>query len=232
MVEIKQNLSNRNNYGANRDLGSIQYIVIHYTANDGDHDESNANYFHNNQVGASAHYFVDDDSITCSVPDNYIAYSVGGSKWSDAVTTGGGKMYGTINNANSISIEMCDTVRNGKYDVSPKTRQNTIDLVCRLMAKYHLTIDRVYRHFDVNGKHCPSYFMDENEWSKFKMELDNSFGAYCYQSIQRYLATQKVPEWAEKELNEAKAKGITDGSNPMQLCNRMQTAIMVKRGSK
>lgn len=62
---------------------------MHFTANDGDHDEGNANYFANNVVKTSAHYFLDDDSVTQSVPDDYMAYSVGGAKYRDCAQTGG-----------------------------------------------------------------------------------------------------------------------------------------------
>ena len=44
-----------------------------------------------------------------------------------------------------------------------------------------------------------------------------------------YLATQPVPKWAEKELEEAKSLGITDGTRPMQLIPRYQAASMAKR---
>lgn len=74
----KQLFANPKNYGGKRSLSSIKYIVIHYTVNDGDTDEANAKYFHNNVVKASAHYFVDDDSYTKSVPIKNIAWSVGG----------------------------------------------------------------------------------------------------------------------------------------------------------
>lgn len=75
---LKKNLANKNNYGGRRNTAAIKYIVIHYTGNDGDSDEANANYFRRNIVKASAHYFVDDDSVTQSVPDDYVAWSVGG----------------------------------------------------------------------------------------------------------------------------------------------------------
>ena len=39
----------------------------------------------------------------------------------------------------------------------------------------------------------------------------------------------KLPDWAKKEMEEAKAMGITDGTNPMQLIPRYQAAIMAKR---
>lgn len=73
MVTINVKTANTNNFGGFRNISDIKYIVIHYTANDGDTDEGNGNYFANNVVGASAHYFVDDDSITQPVPDNRIA---------------------------------------------------------------------------------------------------------------------------------------------------------------
>ena len=43
--KLKKKYANKNNYGAKRSASNIKYIVIHYTANDGDTDEGNANYF-------------------------------------------------------------------------------------------------------------------------------------------------------------------------------------------
>lgn len=113
-MNVKIDLAHRNNYGSSRDLSKIKYLVIHYTGNDGDSDEGNANYF-NAYRGVSAHYFVDDDSVTQSVPDGCEAWAVGGAKWADCHKTGGGKFYNKCVNRNSISVELCDTVRNGKY---------------------------------------------------------------------------------------------------------------------
>lgn len=167
MVNIGYIPSNRANYGSLRNVNLIKYIVVHYTANDGDRDTANANYFKNNVVKASAHYFVDNDSITMSVPDNYVAYAVGGGKWGDCGKTGGGKMYGKITNTNSLSIEMCDTKRNGKIQATETTIKNTVDLVVTKLIKYNLKPSAVYRHFDVNGKHCPAYMMDSKSWNAF-----------------------------------------------------------------
>ena len=167
MVNIGYIPSNRANYGSLRNVNLIKYIVVHYTANDGDRDTANANYFKNNVVKASAHYFVDDDSITMSVPDNYVAYAVGGGKWGDCGKTGGGKMSGKITNTNSLSIEMCDTKRNGKIQATETTIKNTVDLVVTKLIKYNLKPSAVYRHFDVNGKHCPAYMMNSKSWNSF-----------------------------------------------------------------
>lgn len=163
MVEIKECLANKNNYGSKRNTSSIKYIVIHYTGNDGDKDENNGMYFKNNIVKASAHYFVDSDSITRSVPDNYIAYSVGGSRYSDHEVTGGAKYYGKCTNANSISIELCDDIKDGVVYPSGYTIQNAVELTKTLMQKYNIPATNVIRHFDVNGKKCPLYWCGDSK---------------------------------------------------------------------
>ena len=155
---LKVNIANKNNYGGKRNTSAIKYIVIHYTGNDGDSDEANAKYFRNNIVKASAHYFVDDDSVTQSVPDNYIAWSVGGSKYSSCSKTGGGSMHGKCTNSNSISVELCDTVKNGAVYPSEKTIENAVAFVKTLMKKYGIPASNVIRHFDVTGKGCPAYW--------------------------------------------------------------------------
>lgn len=168
----KKAVAHRKNFGGTRPYSDIKYLVLHYTAVDGDSDEGNARYFQEERMPhTSAHYFVDDDSITNSVPCNYTAYAVGGKKYSDCKITGGGRLYGVVTNSNSISIEMCDTLKDGTHNASEKTTENTIMLCRELMKKYNIPIERVVRHFDVNGKHCPVYFMDEDKWGKFKEKL-------------------------------------------------------------
>lgn len=169
---IKIKLADKNNYGGQRNTKQICYIAIHATANDGDSDEGNAAYFsrpHNPK--SSAHYFVDDDSVTQSVPDNYIAYSVGGSKYTDCAKTGGGKLYCKATNANTINIEMCDSQKDGVVMAQDATIERTISLVRWLMDKYNIDIDHVIRHFDVNGKHCPVYLMNWQAWAEFKARI-------------------------------------------------------------
>lgn len=182
-MNIQTNLANKNNYGASRPVGDIKYIVIHYTGNDGDTDESNARYFKHNIVKASAHYFVDDDSVTQSVPDNYVAWSVGGKKYASCPTTGGGKYYGKCTNANSISVEICDDVKNGTIYPSAKTIQNALELVALLMNKYSIPRENVIRHFDVTGKLCPAYWVDDAKW---KAEFWNKLGSTKISKVEKY----------------------------------------------
>ena len=189
--EYKVNIANQRNFGGLRDEGNIRYIVIHYTGNDGDHDESNARYFKNNIVKASAHLFVDDDSITQSVPFNRVAWSVGGNKYSSCSKTGGGQMYGKCTNANSINIELCDTVKNGTVYPSQATIDNALSITMELMERFHIPAANVIRHFDVTGKLCPAYWVDNTKWI-------NEFAGRLIQSIpQPSIPTPQAPDEAD-----------------------------------
>ena len=121
---------------------------------------------------ASAHYFVDSDSITQSVPDNYVAWSVGGAKYKGA----GGRLHNKCTNNNSISIELCDDVKNGVVYPSAKTIQNALELTALLMKKYNIPKENVIRHYDVTGKHCPAYWVDDKKW---KSEFWNTINKYA-----------------------------------------------------
>lgn len=168
----KTQLSSISNYYSktNRKVNSSYYIVWHYTANDGDTDEANAKYFATGSRGASAHFFVDDDSITMTVPVNKVAWAVGGKR----LNTAGGKLYAKVTNSNSISIELCDTQKNGKYDVSDKTLENAILKTRELMKTYGIPLDHVIRHYDVTGKLCPRWAVDENKWAEIKKMIAGS----------------------------------------------------------
>lgn len=225
--ELFTKLAHKKNYGGTRGANRIKYIVIHYTANDGDTAAGNANYFANNIVEASAHYFVDDNFVYNSVPELSVAWAVGGKKWNDTPKTGGGTMYGKINNTNSISIELCDTVKDGVIQATEKTMQNAAALCRQLMQKYNISVWNVYRHFDVTGKHCPAYFMDAAKWAAFKARLTTTEGSaddmtdeefykrFC-ESMSKYMqigGTGDKPSAALKQDTEwAKQNGLFQGN--------------------
>lgn len=219
---IKEQLANSGNYGGSRNASQIRYLVYHYTGNDGDRAANNAKYFQNNIVKASAHYFVDDTTVWRSVPDLKVAWSVGGSKYANADKTGGGTMYGVITNTNSISIEMCDTIRNGVYQASEATLANAAALGRALMEKYDIPIENVYRHFDVTGKHCPSYLVSAQKWAEFKKRLEVKI-------------VDNTPSGAHKEGVEwAIANGILTGNSEGDLMlsqpvTRQQMCTMLHR---
>lgn len=218
MVDIKIKTANRSNYGGKRNIADIKYIVIHYTANDGDTDEGNGNYFANNIVGASAHYFVDDYSITRSVPDDYIAWAVGGSKYKN---TKGGAFYGKCTNANSISIEFCDTKKNGVYDFTEATMKNAADLVKLLMEKYTVPVERVVRHYDVTGKVCPKPFVDdEKAWKEFKERLVDNME-------KRYNKISELPQWAKPTIQKLVNEGKIADGNKLDMSEDMLRVLVI-----
>ena len=63
-------------------------------------------------------------------------------------------------------------------------------------------------------------------------EEDDMTGEEIYNKLNDYLRDKPAPAWAQAELAEAVALGITDGKNPMQLIPRYQAAIMAKRAAK
>jgi len=209
----------RENRGGRRSAGQIKYLVYHYTGNDGDKAANNARYYRDNVVGASAHYFVDDDSVTRSVEDLEIAWAVGGKKWADCPRTGGGKLYGLVTNTNSLSIELCDTRRDGTLMATEATLKRGLELGRALMAKYQIPLERVVRHFDVTGKHCPAYFMEEEKWAAFKSRLGGE-----------KMDKQTEPAaWAAAAWAKAMAKGVLDGSRPGDPVTRQELAVVLER---
>ena len=154
-------LPNSSNYKtANRTQDNIKYIVIHYTGNNGDTAIGNVNYFKNNVTKTSAHFFVDESSIYTSVPVKYIAWHCG---------TSGTYYHNECRNSNSIGIEMCSIIVNGKYTFKSETVNNTRNLTKYLMNQYDIPISNVVRHYDVTHKNCPEpYVKNESAWSDFK----------------------------------------------------------------
>lgn len=199
------------NYGGMRLASDVRWLVYHYTGNDGDSAANNAAYYARTVVKASAHYFVDDGGVTRSVPDLYVAWAVGGQKWSDCDRTGGGTLYGVVTNANSISIELCDTRRDGALMASEATLENAVELGRMLMRRYGIPIGRVVRHFDVTGKHCPAYFMDDARWAAFKARLAAPEGA-AQARFQTVAEIGARAPWALATVEKLTARGAVNGT--------------------
>ena len=162
-MEIKRGKPcNPGNYTKGR-AGKIQYIVIHFTANNGDTAVNNVNYFAGAGRKASAHYFVDEENVYQSVKDQDTAWHCGTS----------GKYYHPVcRNGNSIGIEMCSRISGGAYYISDATVENTIRLAGQLMRRYNISADRVIRHYDVTRKLCPEPFVRRPElWESFQKKL-------------------------------------------------------------
>ena len=217
MVQIKVDIAARKNYGNRRKTKDIKYLVIHYTGNDGDSAKGNANYFKTHIVEASAHYFVDDNGIIQSVPDDFAAYSVGGRKYPSC---------GKCTNENSINVELCDTRKNGKFDFSEETLDNAADLCRVLLKKYNIPVDNIIRHFDVTGKNCPAPFVsDEKAWKAFQERIVDE--------VKYYEEMKDVPKWAQPLVKDMIQKGCFGDTKALHLSDDMlRTMALMERYHK
>lgn len=102
---------------------------------------------------ASSHYLCDiDGKIYEYIPEDYIAY--------------------TTNQANSYSIGVeCATVGEDDHYTTDEYK-SMIELGAYLADKYNLDPRKDFiRHYDVTGKVCPRYFVNNKEaWEKFKKD--------------------------------------------------------------
>ena len=224
---MKTLLPNPANYGSKRDTNKNEYIVIHYTANDGDTAENNLQYFHNNVVKSSAHYFVDEKEICSSVPVNHIAYHCGGALQG----SGGHTFYKKCRNSNSIGIELCSRKDSkGNYYFKEETMRNAAALVRELMREYNVPIDRVIRHYDITGKICPAPFISEKAWEKFKELIMK--GVDDMERV--YKSITEIPDWGKDAVSWAMKNGILMGEseNCLNLTkSELRTIVWIYRSS-
>lgn len=177
---ITKKISKSSNYN-NLSSRIIKYVVMHYTGNKKDTAQANANYFATGSRGASAHFFVDDDSIHQSVELRDTAWHCGAKKY----------YHNDCRNANSIGIEMCCTA--GNYKVSKITQINAAYLCAKCCQEIGISSSEVdtyvLRHYDVTHKRCPAQYVEnESEWIEFKnMVKDILNGGLRYKShVQTY----------------------------------------------
>ena len=126
---------------------------------------------------------MDANSIYQSVPDLRVAWAVGGGKYPSCPQTGGGTLYNICRNTNSISIELCDTKRDGTYAPASETVKAALELTRELMAKYNIPQKNVIRHFDVTGKLCPAYWAGRENAAKWKTEFWDKLAEPDYRAM-------------------------------------------------
>lgn len=186
----------------------ILFIVIHFTGNNGDTALNNCTFFSGANRRASANYFVGNDGIYQSVPDNWAAWAVGGTNI---------YKHRYCRNMNSISIEMCSRIgADGKYYIDDVVVEQTIKLTKYLMNKYNVPVENVLRHYDVWDKKCPEPFVRQPElWEDFENKLSES----------EELTMEQYNEL--KSLIEKQAAEINDLRNVnQQLVNVVQTTMV------
>jgi N-acetylmuramoyl-L-alanine amidase CwlA len=146
-------------------LNKVDAVVIHYTANPGTDAEANRNYFEGlkegktyssgNYIYSSSNYIVGlEGNIVQCVPLNEVAYA------------------SNDRNNDTISIECCHPNETGKF--TEDTYKALVNLTAWICSEYNLSKDDIIRHYDVSGKICPKYFVEnEDKWEQFKEDVFN-----------------------------------------------------------
>ena len=147
-------LGNQNTYAEN----NPKCIVVHNTDNfaAGADARAHARAQHDgNFQNISAHYYVDDgDTAYQAAPHSRGCWHVG-------INYGGKNLFQQYGNKNSIGVEMC--VQAG-YNYE-KAFENTAALVREIMRETGIPLERVYRHYDICSKYCPSQIMNRGDWA-------------------------------------------------------------------
>ena len=191
-INFKQ--SHSGNYAAGRS-GPVEYIVIHYTSNQGDTAKNNADYFAREKVGASAHYFCDENEIWQSVKDTDTAWHCGAKTY----------RHPDCRNANSVGVEIC--MNDKKGNVRQGSIATAAELVRYLMQRYGVPVDRVIRHYDVTGKYCPGPMVDDPAlWTAFQQSLTQT-----EDDSVRYKYYGDMPDWAKPTVSKLVKKGYLKG---------------------
>lgn len=139
------------------EIGRINAIVIHYTANPGSTAIQNRNYFEglkdSKETRASSHFVVGlEGEIVQCIPTWEVAYA------------------SNERNSDTISIETCHWSEDGSY--TDETYQSMVELTAWLCRKFDLTEEDVIRHYDITEKNCPKYFVEhEDAWETFKQDV-------------------------------------------------------------
>lgn len=135
----------------------ITGIVVHYTANPGSTAMENRDYFEglkdSHETQASSNFIVGlDGEIVQCVPTWEVAYA------------------SNSRNIDTVSIECCHPDETGKFN--EKTYRSMVQLCAWLCLKFGLDETDVIRHYDVTGKICPKYFVENEEaWDQFKTDI-------------------------------------------------------------
>jgi len=141
-------------------LEEINGIVIHNIGNPNTTARQNRNYFENlattQETKVSSNFIICmDGTILQCVPVYEIAYA------------------SNHRNDDTISIEICHPDDTGKF--TQESYDAAVRLTAWLCSKFWLTSEDVIRHFDVQGKECPRYFVDHpNAWEQFKADVQKA----------------------------------------------------------
>lgn len=164
---VIKNMLLTNHNRPKKKLVKLKGVVIHWTANTnpGADAVANRNYFNTTSNWASTHYIVDDRQIIRCLPDDEIGYHVGSTNYTRLADELREAKYSP--NYFLLGIEMCVN-EDGDWN---RTYNSTVELAVYLLKKHGLTVNNLYRHYDITGKNCPKMMLEENAWNEFKAKV-------------------------------------------------------------
>jgi N-acetylmuramoyl-L-alanine amidase len=157
-VPIQASLLTPNDYSRSQaPLKQVNGVIIHFVGNAGSSAVSNRNYFEQlkllKQTSACAHFIVglDGEIIQC-IPVNEVAYA------------------SAERNEDTIAIEYCHTDTDGTPN--EETYASLVKLTAEVCIRFSLTEEDILRHYDINGRDCPIYYVDNpEEWLQLKQDV-------------------------------------------------------------
>ena len=202
-------------------------IVVHETANPDDSDEMEWGYFANNNVGASAHVFIDKDSITQLIPFNEVAWHAGKTA-----------------NYSRIGVELCNTT-------NPQIFTIIYNQAVELFAYLFINVLKVTKVDNVNlmsHAECSNLWKETNHqdpisyFNKYGKTV-NGFRADVQSQINKSLIgdvikmfndENKIATWAKSSVNKLANLGLVKGDNngnftPENPISRQEFSVVIDR---
>lgn len=135
-------------------LSDIKGVVIHYVGNPNTSAQNNRDYFDKMDTTVSSHFVVGLKGEVIQCLPLYERSAASNNR-----------------NRDTISIEVCHPDDSGRFNKS--TYNSLILLTSWLLNNFSLDETDILRHYDITGKNCPKYFVEnEDEWIKFKEEVN------------------------------------------------------------
>lgn len=134
-------------------LEGVNDIVIHYVGNPGTSAQQNHDWYANPESEVSSHFIVglEGEVIQC-LPLDEISSA---TNW---------------RNSDTISIEVCHPSESGEFNDG--TYEALTELIAWLLDSCGLDETHIIRHYDVTGKQCPRYFVEnEAAWEQFRSDV-------------------------------------------------------------
>lgn len=158
MPDVDVQLLTINEYSRpGKKVDAIEKVVIHYLGNPKTTAQQNHDYFESlkdlQNVSMSANFVIGikGEIIEC-VPPGEIAYA-----------------SNSMNHL-SISIENCHLDESGRF--TEDTYDSCVRLTAWLVEEYGLKREDIIRHYDVTGKECPLYYVEnEDKWEAFRDDV-------------------------------------------------------------